>query len=244
MILILCGSRRLRKSSRRTALRAPYVRSVDLGTHASPILIMVTNDCHIYGLVSILHMAVSGADECIVEGGHIQGPVIISTMSDDKARWQKTGGFAADTELVQIVCKDEQKKQWTEEASRKGYSSRTEYLLELIREARRYRERGFLAREEDFTDVSHQSDDSSEPAHQQADQGRIDAGVVPPGFIEQILTTQYQSQEDIVQQILESDSLEEHVADAAEDVLFTLAEHDVVEHRRGHGWRWNEEGDL
>lgn len=69
-------------------------------------------------------------------------------MPDDKPQWKKTMGLAADSTIVQVTCKERDKDAWTEEADSQGYSSRSTYLYELIQESRRYREEGFLSREQ------------------------------------------------------------------------------------------------
>ena len=69
-------------------------------------------------------------------------------VTPEKLRWTKTTGLAADTTIVQIICKEWDRETWTEEAELRGYSSRSTYLYELIQESRRYRQEGFLSREQ------------------------------------------------------------------------------------------------
>lgn len=52
------------------------------------------------------------------------------------------------TDRVSIYCDSYDKLRWTSEAEEAGYSSRSEFLYELIQESRRYRARGFLSREQ------------------------------------------------------------------------------------------------
>lgn len=54
----------------------------------------------------------------------------------------------AATNRVSLYCTASDKDQWTVEADDAGYSSRSEYLFELIQESRRYRAKGFLSREQ------------------------------------------------------------------------------------------------
>ena len=63
----------------------------------------------------------------------------------EQADWEQTLGLAPDTTRVSLTCTKDDREEWSREASRQGYGSRSQYLYELIQEARAYREAGFLA---------------------------------------------------------------------------------------------------
>ncbi|MFB6196158.1 MAG: hypothetical protein ABEI80_08290 [Haloplanus sp.] len=69
----------------------------------------------------------------------------ISEKDSEKQQWKKTGGFAEDTAVAQVVCKEDDLEKWDSEVEEQGYGSRSKYLYELIEEARAYRQEGFLS---------------------------------------------------------------------------------------------------
>lgn len=57
--------------------------------------------------------------------------------------WRDYTGLSEDKDRLTIYIPKQKKQQWTKEADEKSYQS--EYLYELIEEARAYRRQGFLA---------------------------------------------------------------------------------------------------
>lgn len=48
--------------------------------------------------------------------------------------WKENTGLAEDTDKVAIYCEIPDKQEWTREANKGGYKSRSEYLYELVME--------------------------------------------------------------------------------------------------------------
>lgn len=134
------------------------------------------------------------------------------------------------TERVSIYCIVSDKDQWTIEAEKSGYSSRSEYLYELVQESRRYRAKGFLSREE--------IQRLEAELENEANQGReLIQSLENPEMMKRILSSQYQPLAEIVDSLLTHDAVAVDARDPVERALLQLARRDLVEYQRGHGWR-------
>ncbi|MFB6103596.1 MAG: hypothetical protein ABEJ57_00730 [Halobacteriaceae archaeon] len=161
-------------------------------------------------------------------------------MSNDKDQWKQTAGLAADSTVAQIVCKEPDKEEWDEEAEEKGYRSTSKYLYELIQEARAYRQQGYLAHhqsEEKIADLNSRIEELEAQLKRERKKESATTNIDDIGFLEQFLSTEYQTLPEILQDIVESGPLDDLIRKPVEDELYYLASQDRVEYERGHGWR-------
>jgi TolA-binding protein len=164
-------------------------------------------------------------------------------MSDKRTQDESESLTA--TARVSLYCTASEKEQWTTEAERAGYSSRSEYLFELIQESRRYRAKGFLSREQKQDEIrrlNSKIERLEAELENEANQGRaLIQSLENAELAKRVLSTQYQPLHDIVHSLLAHDAVAMDACDLVERALFQLAQRDEVEYQRGHGWRLTEE---
>ena len=155
---------------------------------------------------------------------------------NDKQQWKETSGFADDTAVAQIVCKEDELEKWDEEAS----GSRSKYLYTLIQEARAYRKHGFGGGDGSQARVQELEDEVErlqrlleERDSDSTDSIRFEASTLK----QDVLTDQYQSLEEILRRIIESGMLDEALRQPVENQLYFLAAQDEVVFERGFGWK-------
>jgi hypothetical protein len=164
--------------------------------------------------------------------------------NDGKQKWKQSGGFAADTEVAQVVAKEEDLEQWDEEADKQG-KSRSKYLYSLIQEARAYREHGFLGAEGDQARIQELEEEVSrlEARLQEKESESTEAVSFDPSTLkEDVLCENYQSLEEVLRRIVESGILDDALRQPVENQLYFLAARDEVEYKRGWGWKLAEQG--
>jgi len=159
--------------------------------------------------------------------------------------WREYTGLSDEKTRVMIYPTKGQVEQWEEEIEEQPHSSRSAYLLELIQEARAYRQEGYLSHhdaEERISELQSEIDhlDAKLQRAQQQESGSID--ITDQRFLERFLTDQYQPLGDILQRIIESGALEDLVRRRIEHELYALAQEDVVEYKTGHGWKLTDTG--
>jgi len=149
------------------------------------------------------------------------------------------------TVRVSLYCTASDKERWTAEAENSGYSSRSEYLFELIQESRRYRAQGFLSREQKQEEIQRLSSKIERLEAELENEFQQDQTLVQslenPELVRQVLSTRYQSLQEIVRSLLVHDVVAVDGRDPVERALFQLAQREEVEYRRGHGWRLTED---
>lgn len=149
------------------------------------------------------------------------------------------------TERVSIYCTASDKEQWTTEAEEAGYGSRSEYLFELVQESRRYREIGFLSREqkqEEIRRLKSEIERLEAEVENEANRGReLIQSLENPEMVKRMLSSQYQPLSVLVDALLTHDAVAVDARDPVERALFQLAQRDEVEYQRGHGWRLTRE---
>lgn len=151
----------------------------------------------------------------------------------------------APTNRVSLYCTASDKDQWTIEADDAGYSSRSEYLFELIQESRRYRAKGFLSREqkqEEIRRLNSEVERLETELENEANRGsELIHSLENPEMVKRILSGQYQPLSVIVDALLTQDAVTVDARDPVERALFQLAQRDEAEYTRGHGWRLKED---
>ena len=157
-----------------------------------------------------------------------------------KEQWKETSGFSEDTEVAQIVCKEEDLEQWDEEA----HGSRSSYMYTLIQEARAYREHGFLSGNGDQVRIQELEEEVErlEARLEEKESESTEAVSFDPSTLkDEVLTDQYQSLEEVLRTIIESGILDDALRQPVENQLYFLAAQDEVKYQRGFGWKLVEE---
>lgn len=154
----------------------------------------------------------------------------------DKQQYKETSGFADDTAVAQVVCKEDDLEEWDEEAP----GSRSRYLYTLIQEARAYREHGFGGGEGDHVRIK-ELEDEVERLQARLEAKESESGEAvnfdPSTLKDEVLTDQYQSLEEILRSIIESGILDNVLRQPVENQLYFLAAQDEVKFERGWGWK-------
>jgi len=165
--------------------------------------------------------------------------------NDDKQQWKQSGGFAADTEVAQIVCKETDLEEWDEEAEEQG-KTRSKYLYDLIQEARSYREHGFLGAQGDQKRIQELEEEVNrlEARLEEKESESSEAISFDPSTLKnEVLTDNYQPLEEVLRGIIESGILDDALRQPVENQLYFLAARDEIKFRRGFGWKIDEGGD-
>jgi hypothetical protein len=158
----------------------------------------------------------------------------------EQPRNEEQKGLATDTTVAHIYCACRHKTDWKAEARQNGYTSLSNYLYDLILEARSYRRAGFaVSAPVDRLDELEAEVDALEQKLQRERQEHSGdrASVDDPDFLKQFLTTEYQSLADLMQRVVESGALDNLVRQRVEDQLYYLAAQDRVQYEPGHGWK-------
>lgn len=156
--------------------------------------------------------------------------------NETKQQWKETSGFADDTAVAQIVCKEDELENWDEEAP----GSRSKYLYTLIQEARAYRKHGFGSSEGSQARVQELEDkvERLQRLLEERDSDSTDSIRFEASTLKQdVLTDQYQSLEEILRNIIESGMLDDALRQPVENQLYFLAAQDEVKFERGWGWK-------
>ena len=161
-------------------------------------------------------------------------------MPDNKPQWKQTAGLAADSTVAQVVCSEQDKQDWKDEADDRGYSSLSKYLYDLIRLGKAEYEDQFLDRHRLETELEELQEENEQLRQRLADQekrrgGRLEVDDAP--FLQRFLTDQYKELDEILQEIVESGALNEMLRKRVEDELYVLAQQGTVEYERGWGWK-------
>lgn len=163
-----------------------------------------------------------------------------------KKPWQEATNVKEATERVVIYCHKNEKQKWAEDADENGYKSRSTYLYELIKEARAYRNQGFLARKENKERIKELEAKVEHLKAQLEQENRKSSGRVEiddPEFLYRFLDTQPKTLEEILKAIVESGALNDLIRKPVEDQLYFLASQNQVEYRQGWGWKLTKRGD-
>jgi hypothetical protein len=165
----------------------------------------------------------------------------------DKQQWKESGGFAADTEVAQVVCKEDDLDQWDEEADRNN-KSRSKYLYALIQEGRAYRKHGFSSGTGNSQKRIQELEDEVQRLQQRLEEKESESSEAisfdPVTLKNDILTGNYQSLEEVLRSIVESGILDDALRQPVENQLYFLAAQDEVEYERGWGWKLAEGGEA
>ena len=154
--------------------------------------------------------------------------------------WKENMGMSQDTGLVKIYAPMSHKETWQQEADEKNYKSTSKYLHELIQEARAIRDEGFLApqgSDQEVQRLKRKIEELEDRLVQAKQQSRDSVTIDDAAFLKQFLTEEYQTFDEVLQKVVESDTVDELLREPVEDELYFLAARDEVKVEHGHGWR-------
>jgi IMP dehydrogenase/GMP reductase len=160
--------------------------------------------------------------------------------------WKENMGMSQDTGLVKIYVPMSHKETWQQEADEKNYKSTSKYLHELIQEARVCREDGFLApqgSDQEVQRLKKKVEELEDRLVEAKQQNRDSVTIDDAAFLKQILTDEYQTFDEILKSVVESETVNELLREPIEDELYFLATRDEVEFEHGNGWRLANGGD-
>ena len=140
---------------------------------------------------------------------------------------------------VKIYPEEEVAEQWEEYIEDRDISL-SQYLQNLINEARSYRQYGLVETGDDQRRVQELQErvEQLQRRLEEKDSESTEAVSFDPETLKQeVLTDQYQSLEEILQVIVESGILNDILLGPVENQLYFLAAQDEVEYERGWGWK-------
>lgn len=158
-----------------------------------------------------------------------------------KNSWQTTMGLSEETTRVYIYAYKTWKEDWEHEAEQNGRSL-SEYLQQLIQEARFQRSEGKLeigdrhkvkALQQKVDELQSQVDKQGDTSTSAEKSGQA----VPENLLLEALTENYRQTDDLVDQLLESEAFRQHLQLQLESQLFELGNRGDAVYRRGKGWK-------
>jgi len=140
---------------------------------------------------------------------------------------------------VNIYPEKEVAEEWRDEAEEQDISL-SRYLQNLINEARSYRKHGLVQTDGSQKRV-HELEEKVEQLQHRLEQKKSESTEAvsfdPETLKQEVLAEQYQSLEEILQEIVESGILNDVLLGPVENQLYFLAAQDEVTYERGWGWK-------
>jgi len=131
-------------------------------------------------------------------------------------------------------------------SGRENYKSTSKYLHELIQEARAIRDEGFLApqgSDQEVQRLKKKIEELEDRLAQARQQNRESVTIDDAAFLKRVLTEEYQTFDEVLQKIVESETVDELLRGPVEDELYFLAAREEVTFEHGHDWRLADGGD-
>lgn len=144
---------------------------------------------------------------------------------------------------VKIYPEEEVAEQWEEDIEDRDISL-SSYLQNLINEARSYRQYGLVSADGSQKRVQELQEEIAQLQRRLEEKESESTEAVsfdPETLKQEVLTDQYQSLEEILQEIVESGFLNDVLLGPVENQLYFLAAQDEVQYERGWGWKLSEE---
>jgi hypothetical protein len=144
---------------------------------------------------------------------------------------------------VKIYPREEVAEQWEEDIDDREISL-SQYLQNLIHEARSYREHGLVQTDGSQKRVQELQEEIAQLQRRLEEKEAESTEAVsfdPETLKKEVLTDQYQPLEEILQEIVESGILNDVLLGPVENQLYFLAAQDEVQYERGWGWKLSEE---
>ncbi|WP_436345562.1 hypothetical protein [Natronorubrum sp. FCH18a] len=158
--------------------------------------------------------------------------------------WQTSTGVSDDTVQVQLYTPKSLKKDWQDEAENRD-ESMSSYLQELIQEARFLRQQGQLQigdrrqveqLQERIQELeAQQQKGDSKPQIATPDQ--LPSELVTPDDVRQVLTGNYTSLDQLLDTLLNQQTVQSRIKQHLEAELYSLGEQGQAAFRRGNGWK-------
>jgi hypothetical protein len=144
---------------------------------------------------------------------------------------------------VNLYPEEEVAEQWEEDIEDRDISL-SQYLQNLINEARSYRQYGLVSTDGSQKRVQELQEEIAQLQRQLEEKESESTEAVsfdPETLKQEVLTDQYQSLEEILKEIVESGFLNDVLLGPVENKLYFLAAQDEVEYERGWGWKLAED---
>ena len=156
--------------------------------------------------------------------------------------WRTSAGVADTTDKVQVYTAQTLKQTWADEAEELDLSV-SNYVEELVQEARFFREQGQL-KLGDRRRVEVLQERVEELEQQLENGGTTEdpdstgkARLVNSKQVEHVLTRQFQSFDEVVESFMQQDEFRNRLRRELEAELYALGESARAMYRRGHGWK-------
>ena len=155
--------------------------------------------------------------------------------------WRSTAGVADTTDKVQVYTAQTLKQTWKEEAEELDLSV-SNYVEELVQEARFLRNQGQLklgdrrrveVLQKRIEELERQTEDNDSNGSENSAKPRL----VDTQNVEQVLTRQFQSFDEVVEALLQQDEFRNQLRQQIETELYGLGESAQATYRRGYGWK-------
>lgn len=159
------------------------------------------------------------------------------TDSDEYAK------LSEDRREVDIYPLEEVAEQWEEDIEDRDISL-SQYLQNLIHEARSYRRHGLVqtdGSEKRVQELQEEVEQLQRRLEQKESESTEAVSFDPETLKQEVLSDQYQSLDEILQTVVESGVLNDVLLGPVENQLYFLAAQDEVEYERGFGWKLAEE---
>jgi predicted nuclease with TOPRIM domain len=158
--------------------------------------------------------------------------------------WKTSSGISDDTALVKIYTPKTQKQTWKSEAAEHD-TSMSQYLQDLIQEARYLREQGQLKlgdkrRVEQLQERINELETQLES--QSTTQVTSHTETVDKELAKKILSNQYTSLDQLLEDLLQHPEFRQSIRLDLEACLYQLGDQAQVVFRRGNGWKTQSKG--
>jgi len=155
--------------------------------------------------------------------------------------WKSSSGISDDTALVKLYPPETHKETWQNEAEERG-TSMSQYLQELVQEARYLREQGQL-KLGDKRKVEQLQERINELESQLENQSSTKVTstteTVDEELAAKVLSDQYTPLDQLLQDLLQHPEFRQSIRLDLEASLYKLGDQAQVVFRRGNGWKHN-----
>lgn len=147
-----------------------------------------------------------------------------------------------ETTKAQLYPHEDHKDEWQEEAETVGQSL-SQYLYDLIQEARAYREGDMpiiTSEDERVQELESRIEELQNELDQARQRHQTGSKLSISDLVEQELSEQYKTVDEVLDDVKASDQVTQHLRRQIEEQLYGLTEDGKAEFQRGHGWRISE----
>lgn len=144
-----------------------------------------------------------------------------------------------ETTKAQLYPHEDHKTEWQQEAEHAGQSL-SQYLYDLIQEARAYREGDMpiiASEDERVQELQSRIEELQDELDQARQRQQSGSRLSVADLVERQLTGQYKTVDEVLDDVKTSEKVTQHLRRQIEEQLYDLTENGEVEFQRGHGWR-------